>query len=99
MKGNFTQSKTNKWNYLQEIAKPYALDILEELSKGNRRFSELKHLCKSQKTLTIRLYELIELGVIETQIEKPKKKRMIVFYKITEKGKRSLEIASEFMKI
>ena len=61
-----------KWKYLQEIAKPYALDILEELQKKPMRFSELKKFCLSQKTLTIRLHELEEIKAIQTIVDKPK---------------------------
>lgn len=88
-----------KWKYLQEIAKPYALDILEELQKKPMRFSELKKLCLSQKTLTIRLHELEEVNVIQTIIEKPKKQKIKVFYSLTQKGKRTIELAYQFTKI
>ena len=91
--------KETKWKYFQEIAKPYALEILESLSKNQARFSDLKNLCLSQKTLTTRLHELEELGVIETVIEKPKKRKIIVFYTLTEKGKQTLEVASEFFRV
>ncbi len=98
MARNLTTINDKRWKYLQDIAKPYALDILEELERGNRRFLELKHLCKSQKTLTIRLYELIELEVIQTIVDKPKNKRVIVSYSLTEKGKHLLSIAKQFVK-
>ncbi len=88
-----------KWRYLQEIAKPYALDILEELLKKPMRFSELKKLCLSQKTLTIRLHELEETGAIKTIIEKPKKQKVKVFYALTPKGKKTIELSLQFTKI
>ncbi|MBU2638551.1 MAG: winged helix-turn-helix transcriptional regulator, partial [Nanoarchaeota archaeon] len=65
-----------KWHYLQEIAKPYALDILEELQKKPLRFSELKKACSSQKTLTLRLHELEECNAITSIIEKPKRQKV-----------------------
>jgi DNA-binding HxlR family transcriptional regulator len=88
-----------KWKYLQEIAKPYALDILEELKKKPMRFSELKKICLSQKTLTIRLHELEEVNAIQTIIEKPRKQKVKVFYSLTSKGKQTIEIASELTQI
>ncbi|MCX6706943.1 MAG: helix-turn-helix domain-containing protein [Candidatus Woesearchaeota archaeon] len=88
-----------KWKCLQEVAKPYALDILEELRKGQMRFSELKGVCLSQKTLTMRLHELEECGIIERVIEKPKKQKIKVFYTLTPKGKQTIELALKFMKI
>ena len=97
MKRNLVSGDANKWKFLQEVAKPYALDILGELNRDNRRFSELKSLCKSQKTLTVRLYELEELGAIKKIIETPKKSKIIVFYTITEKGKKILHLAEGFL--
>ena len=91
--------RNQKWRYLQEIAKPYALDILEELQKKPMRFSELKRLCLSQKTLTVRLHELEEVNAIQTIIEKPKKQKVRVFYSLTLKGKQTVELALQFTKI
>jgi len=88
-----------KWKYFQEIAKPYALDILEELQKKPMRFSELKKICLSQKTLTNRLHELEEVNAIQTTIEKPKKQKVKVFYSLTSKGKHTIELAVQFTKV
>lgn len=88
-----------KWKCLQEVAKPYALDILEELRGGPMRFSELKKVCLSQKTLTIRLHELEDYDMIERVIEKPRKQKIKVFYVLTPKGKQTIELALKFMKI
>ena len=88
-----------KWHYLQEIAKPYALDILEELRKKPMRFSELKKVCLSQKTLTVRLHELEEFNIITSDIHKPKKQKVKVYYTLTSKGKETLDIALNFAKI
>lgn len=89
----------HKWKYLQEIAKPYALDILEELQKKPMRFSELKKICLSQKTLTVRLHELEEIKAIETMVEKPQKQKIKVFYTLTTKGKKTIEIVSQLTKV
>ena len=88
-----------KWKYFNEISKPYALDILEQLLKKPMRFSELKKICLSQKTLTNRLHELEEVKAIQTIVEKPKKQKVIVFYSLTSKGKQTIEIALKFTKI
>ena len=85
--------------YLQEVAKPYALDILEELKKKTMRFTELKKICLSQKTLTIRLHELEECNAIERIIEKPRKQKIKVFYTLTLKGRQTIELALQFTKI
>ena len=76
-----------KWMYLQEVAKPYALDILEELKKKTMRFTELKKICLSQKTLTIRLHELEECNAIERIIEKPRKQNHIKARELNTKEK------------
>ena len=88
-----------KWKLLSEISKPYALDILEQLLKKPMRFSELKKICLSQKTLTNRLHELEDSKIIETLIEKPKGQKVKVFYYLTNKGKQIMELASPFTKI
>lgn len=88
-----------KWKYFQDVAKPYALDILEELKKKPMRFSDLKKICLSQKTLTVRLHELEELNVIETIIQKPKNQKVIILYSLTNKGKQTLESANKFLEI
>ena len=88
-----------KWHYLQEIMKPYALDIIEELRKKPMRFSELKKVCLSQKTLTNRLHDLEELNVIKTIIEKPKGQKVKVYYTLTDKGKETIETALNFARI
>ncbi|MEK6848182.1 MAG: winged helix-turn-helix transcriptional regulator, partial [Nanoarchaeota archaeon] len=62
-------------------------------------FTELKKICLSQKTLTIRLHELEEVNAIHTIIDKPKKQRVKVFYSLTQKGKQTLELAFQFIKI
>jgi len=88
-----------KWRYLQEIAKPYALDILEELKKKPMRFSELKKVCLSQKTLTIRLHELEECDAINTVVDKPKRQKVKIFYTLTPKGQKTLDIALNLAKL
>jgi len=88
-----------KWKLLNEVSKPYALDILEQLSKKSMRFSELKKFCLSQKTLTNRLHELEEIKFIETIVEKPKGQKIKVVYSLTNKGKQILEISLQFTKI
>jgi len=88
-----------KWKSLGEISKPYALDILEQLSKKPMRFSELKKICLSQKTLTNRIHELEDSKIIETIIEKPKGQKVKIFYSLTNKGKQMIELASQFTKI
>ena len=88
-----------KWEYLQEIAKPYALEIMETLLYKPMRFSELKKICLSQKTLTVRLHELEECNVVTTVVEKPKKQKVRVFYTLTPKGKSSVELALNIAKL
>ena len=80
-----------KWHYLQNISKPYALDILDALLRRPMRFSELRKICLSQKTLTVRLRELEELDAISKVIENQKGKKIKVHYALTRKGKETIE--------
>jgi DNA-binding HxlR family transcriptional regulator len=89
----------NKWYNFQLLAKPYALGILEELSKKQMRFSDLRYVCPSQKTLTVRLQELGENNFIKKSAEISKKQKTSIHYNITQKGRECLKIALMFINI
>jgi len=89
----------NKWHFLQEISKPYCPEILEALQSESVRFTDLKKICKSQKTLTQRLRALEDCGVIEQEMRKERKKRAINVYLLTQKGKTAIGIVQEIAKL
>lgn len=89
----------NKWRLLQEISRLYAPDILEALQNKPMRFTDLKKICKSQKTLTQRLHSLEDCGMVTTEVHKEKKQKVTVLYTLTQKGKSAIEIAQNVAKL
>lgn len=86
----------NKWGFLRTISKPYCPDILEALQNAPMRFTDLKRMCKSQKTLTQRLHSLEECGAIMQEMQKEKGKRAKLLYSLTQKGKTAIGLVSAF---
>gem|GEM_PF-1214617 len=82
----------NKWRFLQEIAKPYSPDILEALQSKPMRFTDLKKICKSQKTLTQCLHALEDCEAVAKKIHREKKHKINVLYALTQKGKWLLKL-------
>jgi len=80
----------NKWRLLREISRPYAPDILEALQNKPMRFTDLKSICKSQKTLTQRLRSLEECGMIALEMQNEKKRKARFLYVLTQKGKMAM---------
>ena len=76
------------------IARPYCPDILAALQGNPMRFTDLKKICKSQKTLTHRLRALEECGAIAQEMQKERKKQARLLYVLTQKGKSAMEIIS-----
>ena len=76
------------------LGKPYALEILEALFTGPKRYSDLS-VCPIEKTRAKRLKELKSEGLIETTVRE-KAGRDFVHYKLTEKGQEVLRRAKEF---
>lgn len=77
------------------IGKVYALDILEALLQGPKRFSDLGKACPIEKTRAKRLKEMKEQGLIEV-IVREKGMRSFMHYKLTEEGEKALRKAREF---
>jgi len=79
-----------------------ARGILVELDqKGPKRFSELYKSIqfKTTTTLSDRLKELTKLGLIKREIENIPGKEIIIYYGITEAGRKTLEHLREIEKI
>ena len=79
------QTTRSKWSLLAAIGKPYAMDIIESLSKDPARFVDLKEACSHDSTLTKRLRELADAGLVKTEII-TKNKRPQVHYTLTATG-------------
>lgn len=52
--------------FFKLIASPYVLDILRQLDKSLKRFSELKKVCRNERTLSKKLDYPIGEGVVKT---------------------------------
>ncbi|MBS3098500.1 winged helix-turn-helix transcriptional regulator [Candidatus Woesearchaeota archaeon] len=88
----------SKWKNLEIIGKPYALDILETISKSPKRYSDLKEVCPVDKTRTKRLRELELLGLTETINKKIEEKdRTFIHYRLTKRGKNIVSIALKML--
>ena len=82
---NGKRTTRSKWCLLETIGKPYAMDIIESLSKDPARFVDLKEACSHDSTLTKRLRELADAGLVKTEIIS-KNKRPQVHYTLTATG-------------
>ena len=74
-----------------------AKEILNELDKGPKRFNELFRLIRfrTPATLSYRLKELMILGFIKRRAENIPGKQIIIWYEITETGRKALEYKRE----
>lgn len=75
-----------------------AREVLEELSKSNeKRFSELArfHVFRTAATLAHRLRELERAGYIEKLIHNQPGQPVFIYYKITDKGKKALDLLQD----
>jgi len=86
--------KQNKWALINLLGKTGSLSLLESLNLP-KRYSELKHLTASDKTLAERLKELEENKLIET-VSLKSGTRFFVHYQITSAGKKVLEKLNQF---
>jgi DNA-binding HxlR family transcriptional regulator len=75
-------------NIIKIIAQPYVLEILEALKKP-KRYRDLKPVCKNDRTLTKRINNLQELGLVESVALKEGNK-YVNFYRLTNKGRNFL---------
>ena len=76
--------KSDRWNLIKLLGKTGSLEILEELNQP-KRYSQIKHLVSSDKTLSERLKELEENKLITTVIIKIAN-RPFIHYQLTSKG-------------
>jgi len=81
---------------LKVLSRSHALEILESLDKEPMRFVDLKGVCKSNRTRTVRLRELKGEGLI-VAIPKMSKERAYTFYEITPLGINALELAKRII--
>jgi DNA-binding HxlR family transcriptional regulator len=83
------------WTLIPLLGEKYVIDILEDLLEGEKRFVDLADVCPNEKTRTVKLRKLEEAGLIET-VSLKIGKRFFVHYKLTEKGKTTIQ---ELMRI
>lgn len=84
--------KYDKIDTLQLVFQSYILDILKQLEKEPKRFTELRVYVKTKRTLSIKISKLLEYGLIEVFPQLVTGKlRYANYYKLTKKGKQILE--------
>ncbi|RLF16092.1 MAG: hypothetical protein DRJ97_02005 [Thermoprotei archaeon] len=85
--------KREFWRALR-VAEPftasYIYEILLEISKGPKRFVDLKEACPNEKTRSKRLKELLRKQLIKAVVLEDPFNRPRIFYVLTEKGDRVL---------
>ena len=70
---------------------PYTYEILLEVSKGPKRFVDLKDACPNEKTRSKRLKELLRGELIKPVVLEDSRNRPRVFYVLTRKGVKVLD--------
>ncbi len=74
----------------KEFTAPYVYEILLEISRGPKRFVDLRRACPNEKTRSRRLKELLRKGLIKAILIENSKNRPRVHYVLTEKGNKVL---------
>lgn len=80
----------DSWSAVKIVGLAHALEMLESLYEGPKRFADLKEVCPNESTRTERLRMLEEAGYVETETIKVKR-RNFVHYRLTEEGREAVE--------
>lgn len=83
---------------LQVLSRSHAIKILSSLSKKPMRFLDLKDVCKSNRTRSVRLKELEKKGLVRA-VPKLIERRAYIFYEITALGKEALDLAEKLLRL
>ena len=82
---------------LKMVFRPYFITVLKLLKNGPKQFKELRAVVKNGRTLSLKLAQLINYGLVET-IGIKKDGKYINCYKISTKGIRLLGALDELFK-
>ncbi len=82
---------------LKTLSRKGAREVLEQLSKSQKRFSQLANVIKSRRTLAKRLRELEEVGLIKREVTEDRPPTTI--YRLTPRGKEALDAIAKFGEI
>ena len=77
-------------NFIEMLGRKGALMILDSLARSPKRYNELRETCSSDRTLSLRLKELEDSGLIGG-IRKKSGGRYAVYYSMTERGREVIE--------
>jgi len=80
------------------IKKKGGIEILCELSEGEKGFNELKRLDISPSTLSTRLREALDLNFVEQVIHREESLKPKISYRLTEKGKEVVRMIESIRK-
>lgn len=79
------------------IGRKGTLKILRSLSNGTKRFREIYENFSNAATLTRRLRDLEMKGLVERSAQIKPRESVVVYYDITDKGRRVLEICEKLI--
>jgi len=83
---------------LQILSQSHAMEILNSLSTKPMRFLDLKDVCRSNRTRSVRLKELEEKGLAKA-VPKMIGRRAYTFYEITSIGKEALDLGERLIQL
>lgn len=89
------ENSKEPYNIFRIASKPYGFEILSNLYKNPKRFTDLKEVCPNDKTLTLRLNEFKKVKLVKTTINKYKE-REFIHYNITELGKKIIQSVENY---
>jgi len=92
------ESKTKRKSILHILGRSYALEILRAVNEKSMRFTDLKDVCKSNRTRSARIKELEDRGLIKA-IPTKIRRRAYIFYEITPKGREVLDVCEKLLKL
>ncbi len=70
---------------LRLVGEKYVYEILRTLSESPKRYSDLKPVCASDRTLTRKIQRLQDAGLVDTEMGKMGRKS-VINYRLTAKG-------------
>lgn len=71
---------------LHLVGEKYIYEILRSLSESPKRYTDLKQVCSSDRTLTRKLQNLQDAGLVDTEMGK-KGRKAVINYRLTDRGR------------
>lgn len=85
-------------NILEILSQSHAMEILRSLNEKPMRFLDLKDVCRSNRTRSVRLKELENKGLVKA-VPEMIGRRAYTFYEITPIGKKALNLGEKLIQL